>query len=77
MLRGFGGFRGAGFSQHCATKFPCFLQVGALTFFLGHCERVLHFIGREVQGRQKFGMHAVKWVAAKLQGDKTASFCRK
>ena len=31
--------------------------------------------GRE--GRYKFRMQAVKWVVAKLQGDKTTSFCRK
>ena len=45
--------------------------------FLGHCERVLHFIGRKVTRRQKFRMQAVKWVVVRLQGDKTASFCRK
>ena len=43
---------------------------------LGRCERVLRFMGREVQGRWKFRMQAVKWVSAKLQGDKAASFCR-
>ena len=43
---------------------------------MGRCERVLRFMGREVQGRTKFRMQAVKWVVAKLQGDKTASFCR-
>ena len=37
---------------------------------LGCCERVLRFIGREVQGRQNFRMQAVKWMVAKLQGDK-------
>ena len=31
------------------------------------CERVLRFVGREVQGRQKFRMQAVKWAVAKLQ----------
>ena len=45
---------------------------------LGRCERVLRVVGheREVQGRQKCRMEAVKWAVAKLQGDKTASFCR-
>ena len=33
---------------------------------LGHCERVLRFMGREVQGRYKFRMQAVKWMVAKL-----------
>ena len=33
-------------------------------------------MGREVQGRQKFRMQAAKRVVAKLQGDKSASFCR-
>ena len=42
---------------------------------LGRCERVLHFMGREVQGRWKFRMKAVKWVVTKLQGDETASSC--
>ena len=41
---------------------------------LGRCERVLHFMGREVQGRQNFRTQAVKWVVAKLQGDKADSF---
>ena len=36
---------------------------------------VLHFMGREVQGRQNFRMQAVTWVVTKLQGDKSASFC--
>ena len=43
---------------------------------VGRCERVLRFMGREVQGRQTFRMQAVKRVVAKLQNDKTASFCR-
>ena len=43
---------------------------------MGRCERVLCFIGREVQWRSKFRMQAVKWVVAKLQGDGTASFCK-
>ena len=30
-----------------------------------------HFMGREVKGRWKFRMKAVKWVVANLQGDKT------
>ena len=34
-------------------------------------------MGREVQGRYKSRMEAVKWLVAKLQGDKTASFRRK
>ena len=42
---------------------------------MGCRERVLRFMGRRVQRRHKFRMHAVKWVAAKLKGDKTASFC--
>ena len=44
--------------------------------FLGRCEGVLRFMGREVQGRYKFRIQAVKWLIAKLEGDKTASFCR-
>ena len=44
---------------------------------VGRCKKVLHFMGREVTGRQKFRMQAVKWAVAKLQGDQTASFCRK
>ena len=44
---------------------------------MGRCARVLRFMGREVQGRYKFGIQAVKWVVVKLQGDKTASFCKK
>ena len=42
---------------------------------LGRCESILHFMGREVKGRQKFRMQAVKCVVAKLQADKTDSFC--
>ena len=34
------------------------------------------FMGREVQGRQECRMNAVTWPRAKLQGDKTASYCR-
>ena len=41
---------------------------------MGSCERVLHFIGLEVKGRQKLRMQAVRWVVAKLQEDETASF---
>ena len=40
---------------------------------VGRCERVLHFMGREVKGRQELRMQAVKWVVVKLQGDETAS----
>ena len=40
---------------------------------MGRCERVLHFMGREVQGRKKIRVEAAKWVVAKLQGDKSAS----
>ena len=43
---------------------------------LGHCERFLRCMGREVQRRCDFRTQAVKWVVAKLQGDKTASFCK-
>ena len=32
-------------------------------------------MGCEVKGKQKLTMQAVKWAVAKLQGDKTASFC--
>ena len=56
------------------TTFHMYLRERHLR--LGRCERVLCFMGREVQGRYKFKMQAVKWVVAKLQGDKTASFCR-
>ena len=35
--------------------------------------RSSRFMSR-VQGRQNFRMQAVKWVVAKLQGDKTTSF---
>ena len=48
--------------------------LGAL---LGRCERVLHVMGREVKGRQKCGMQALKRAVAKLQGDTHASFRRK
>ena len=52
-----------------AGRFLCFS-------LLGCCERVLRFVGREVQWRLKLRMQAVKWAVAKLQGDKKASFCR-
>ena len=34
------------------------------------------FHGSRSSREIKFRMQAVKWVVAKLQGDKTASFCR-
>ena len=33
-------------------------------------------MGREVPGRKEFRVQAVKREVAKLQGDKTASFCK-
>ena len=44
---------------------------------MGCCEGVPRFMGCEVTGRKKCRAQAVKRVVAKLQGDKTASFCRK
>ena len=41
---------------------------------LGRCERVLNFMGHEVQGSSRCRMKAVKWVVAKFQGDEFASF---
>ena len=41
---------------------------------MGRCKRVLHFMGREDLAQQnEIRMQAVKWLVAKLQGDKTAS----
>ena len=57
--------------------FFLFCSAEAETTCLDRCERVLHFMGREVTGRQKFRIQAFKWVVAKLQADVTASFFRK
>ena len=43
---------------------------------LGRCERVLHFMGREVKREIKM-LKTIKCVVAKLQGDKHASICKK
>ena len=58
------------------SQLSCFSYHFHYEFKIGRCERVLRFMGREVQGRQKFRMQTVKWAVAKLQGDKAASFCR-
>ena len=58
----------------CACLSSC-LEIPLLLFLLGRCERVLRFMGREVLRETKIQNETVKWVVAKLQGDKTASFC--
>ena len=57
---------------HIIMLRPCYLASPRM----GCCEKVLHFMGREVKGRYQFRMQAVKCVVAKLQGVKTASFCK-
>ena len=61
-------------NTECAREGP-FTQMSSE--LRGGCERVLHFMGREIKGRQKIRMQAVKWVVAKLHGDTSATFCRK
>ena len=51
--------------------------VNGFLSILGRYEWVLRFMGREVKERYTFRMQAVNGAVAKLQGDKTASFCRK
>ena len=37
---------------------------------MGRCEKFLCFMGRKLQGGKRFRILAVKWVVAKLQGDR-------